>query len=73
MGGETFATNVMEGVLVALLGKPPSEITEDEYLDVLKRLDWKPQVLALSEGDSGRVPETPSEPSAVGRGKGNQP
>jgi hypothetical protein len=47
VNGETFATNVMEGVLVALLGKPPAQITEQDYLDVLARLDWQPNVLRL--------------------------
>jgi hypothetical protein len=48
MGGETFATNVMEGVIVALLGRKPSEITEQDYLDMLKKLDWKPNVIDLN-------------------------
>jgi hypothetical protein len=48
MGGETFATNVMEGVIVALLGRKPSEITEQDYLDMLKRLDWKPNVIEFN-------------------------
>jgi len=48
IGGETFATNVMEGVLVALLGKRPSEITEKEYLDLLAKLGWKPNVIELN-------------------------
>lgn len=47
MGGETFATNVMEGVVVALLGKRPEQLTEQDYLGVLKRLDWKPNVIDL--------------------------
>lgn len=47
MGGETFATNVMEGVLVSILGKSPAQITEQEYLDTLRRLDWKPNVIPL--------------------------
>jgi hypothetical protein len=45
IGGETFATNVMEGVIVALLSKRPSEISEAEYLETLKKLDWKPNVI----------------------------
>ncbi len=49
VGGETFATNVMEGVIVALLGKRPEEISEQEYLDVLKRLDWKPNIIELND------------------------
>ena len=48
MGGETFATNVMEGVIVALLGKRPEQMTEKDYLDVLQRLDWKPNIIDLS-------------------------
>lgn len=58
MGGETFATNVMEGVLVALIGKRPEAISPQEYLDVLKRLDWKPNVIPLR----GTVPN--AEPPA---------
>jgi hypothetical protein len=45
VGGETFATNVMEGVIVALLGKRPSELSEADYLATLKRLDWKPNII----------------------------
>ena len=48
MGGETFATNVMEGVVVALLGKRPEQLTEQDYLGVLKQLDWKPNVINLN-------------------------
>ncbi len=47
MGGETFATNVMEGVVVALNRKRPEELTESDYLETLKRLDWKPNVIDL--------------------------
>ncbi|MFM9872008.1 MAG: quinate 5-dehydrogenase [Fimbriimonadaceae bacterium] len=45
MDGETFATNVMEGVIVALVGKKPEEMTADDYLNVLKELDWSPGVM----------------------------
>jgi hypothetical protein len=48
IGGETYATNVMEGVVVSLLGKRPEQLTEKDYLDILKKLDWKPNVLDLS-------------------------
>lgn len=47
MGGETFATNVMEGVVVALNRKRPEELTEKDYLETLRRLDWKPNVIDL--------------------------
>jgi hypothetical protein len=47
MGGETFATNVMEGVVVALMGKRPEELMERDYLDTLARLDWTPNMIDL--------------------------
>lgn len=46
-GGETFATNVMEGVLVALLGRRPEEIAPSDYLGKLAELGWKPNVIDL--------------------------
>lgn len=48
IGGETYATNVMEGVVVSLLGKRPEQLQESDYLDMLKRLGWKPNVIDLS-------------------------
>jgi len=48
MGGETFATNVMEGVIVAHLGKKVAELTEKDYLDTLTQLGWKPNVIDLT-------------------------
>ena len=47
MGGETFATNVMEGVIITLAQKRPDQMTEQDYLDVLKRLGWVPNVIKL--------------------------
>lgn len=51
IGGETFATNVMEAVLVSLLGKRPEDLTEADYLGVLDRLEWKPNVIELNESN----------------------
>ncbi|MFN8139882.1 MAG: hypothetical protein U0R49_08805 [Fimbriimonadales bacterium] len=45
--GESFGTNVMEGVLVALLGKRPEELSETDYNEALDRLEWKPNVFPL--------------------------
>lgn len=45
--GRSFGTNVMEAVLVALLQKPREEITPQDYLDLLRRLDFKPRVVYL--------------------------
>ena len=47
IGGETFATNVMEGVLVTLIGKRPELITEQDYRSKLKELGWKPNIIEL--------------------------
>ncbi len=48
MEGRSFATNVIEGILVALLGKPPEDVTAEEYRELLHRLDFRPRVEALN-------------------------
>jgi len=48
IAGETFATNVMEGVVVALRGKGREPLTEAEILETLQQLGWKPNVIELS-------------------------
>lgn len=47
--GRSFGTNVMEGVLVSLLGKRPEETTPEDYLHCLEQLGWKPRVTRLQE------------------------
>jgi hypothetical protein len=44
LDGRSFGTNVMEGVLTVLSGKSPADITEQDYLSLLRSLDWEPQV-----------------------------
>lgn len=46
--GRSFAMNVMEGVFVCLLDKPPARITPEEYIEVAERLGWEPTVRDLS-------------------------
>ena len=48
--GRSFGTNVMEAVLVSLLGRPASDIAPEEYFKKLQELDWKPTVQVLNEG-----------------------
>lgn len=48
IGGEAFATNVMEAVLVVLLDKRPEELTTEDCLDTLRSLGWKPSVRVLN-------------------------
>jgi len=45
--GRTFATNVLEGIIIALAGKRPEEMSPQDYLDTLKKLDWQPTVRNL--------------------------
>jgi len=45
--GESFATNVMEAAIVAILETRPETLSEGDYLSVLARLDWAPNVLEL--------------------------
>ncbi|KAF1085408.1 hypothetical protein SPSYN_01547 [Sporotomaculum syntrophicum] len=45
--GRSFGTNVIEGVLVVLLGKPSSEITPEDYLDIINKLDFRPKIIEL--------------------------
>jgi hypothetical protein len=47
LGGRSFATNVMEGVIVALAGKRPEDLRESDYIDWIDRLGWGPRVLHL--------------------------
>lgn len=54
IGGETFATNVMEACIVAALADPakndgtkPQPLTETQYREALKALGWKPGVITL--------------------------
>jgi hypothetical protein len=42
--GRTFATNVVEGLIVALAGKRPEQMLPQDYLEWLRRLDWEPTV-----------------------------
>lgn len=48
IGGETFATNVMEGVIVALRGKGREVLSEADYMDAISELKWRPNVLDLN-------------------------
>jgi hypothetical protein len=47
--GRSFGTNVMEGVVVTLLGKRPEEVTPEDVNAMLDRLDFKPRITVLNE------------------------
>ncbi|MDD3840485.1 MAG: quinate 5-dehydrogenase [Clostridia bacterium] len=48
LNGRSFGTNVMEAVLVALSGKKPEELTADDYIDLLRKIDFKPRIERLN-------------------------
>jgi hypothetical protein len=48
MEGRSFGTNVMEGLIVCLLGKKPEDVTDDEINDMLDRLNFKPRIEVLN-------------------------
>jgi hypothetical protein len=47
IGGESFGTNIMEGVFVALSGKHPDDLTQEDYLHLAEEIEWKPGVTDL--------------------------
>lgn len=49
MDGRSFGTNVMEALIVSLLGKKPEEMTDDDINSILDRLDFKPRIEVLNE------------------------
>jgi hypothetical protein len=45
--GRSFGTNVLEAMLVAWLEKPWEEVDRQDYLRLLRDLQWKPRILSL--------------------------
>ncbi len=48
--GRTFATNVLEGICITLAGKRPEQMSPQDYLDTLKKMDWAPTVREMVDG-----------------------
>jgi len=44
LNGRSFGTNVIEALLVAIIGKAVEEITPEDYLNVLKEINFSPRV-----------------------------
>lgn len=49
LNGRSFGTNVMEGVLVAVIGKRPEEITPQEYEEAIDAIGFKPRLQDLTQ------------------------
>jgi hypothetical protein len=45
--GRSFGTNVMEAAMVAILNKQLDQITAQDYLDLLHKLDFRPRITRL--------------------------
>ncbi len=55
--GRSFGTNVLEAVLLTILGKRWGEVRPDDYLDLIRRLNLKPRIVDLTA--AGTEPATP--------------
>lgn len=47
MDGRSFATNVLEGIVVSLAGRPSDELTPDEFVQWMLRAGFRPRVETL--------------------------
>lgn len=47
--GRSFGTNVMEGVLVSLSNKGEGELSPEEYMDLLHKMNFTPRILYLND------------------------
>ncbi|MGM9991412.1 MAG: quinate 5-dehydrogenase [Candidatus Bruticola sp.] len=47
--GRSFGTNVMEAVMLAILGKKWEEVKPQDYLDLIKRLNFQPRIVKLQD------------------------
>ena len=49
MQGRSFGTNVLEGVLITLLGKRADKVTPEDYSGLLDELQLKPRIVYLQD------------------------
>jgi hypothetical protein len=57
LGGRSFGTNLMEGLIVAVAGKKPGEMTPSDYETWLDRIGFTPRIERFGEAAAGRSPE----------------
>jgi len=48
LSGRSFGTNVMEAVMLALMDKPQSEVTPDDFIDLIGRIPLRPNIEVLN-------------------------
>lgn len=49
MGGRSFGTNILEGILVVLANKKPEDLTASEYDQILNEVGIKPRIKMLRD------------------------
>lgn len=49
LNGRSFGTNVMEGVLVSLAEKRPEELTSEDYLNLLDKMNFEPRIIEFNK------------------------
>lgn len=54
--GQSFATNVMEGVLLTIVRERGQEPTMERYVALLAELGWQPGILELQDRPAGASP-----------------
>lgn len=45
--GRSFGTNVMEGVLITFANKPYTELTQQDYIQLLNKISFTPRIIQL--------------------------
>lgn len=46
--GRSFGTNVMEAMLISILGKKWNDVVPSDYLELISKLGFKPRIERLS-------------------------
>ena len=66
--GRSFGTNVLEAALVSMIGKKWEEVTEEDYLGLIKRLNLKPRIVELNPDAkfNSEIESKPTGEAAVG-------
>jgi|LSQX01.2.fsa_nt_gb hypothetical protein len=57
IGDRTFATNVLQGAFVCLLGRNPEDIRPEDYMRIADEIGWQPTVRNLDESAEGEPSE----------------
>jgi protein tyrosine phosphatase (PTP) superfamily phosphohydrolase (DUF442 family) len=53
--GRSFGTNVIEALLVTFINKPVNEITSEDYMNALEKINFKPRVEYLQTANQKKA------------------